>query len=521
MAVAAAGVLTLVSVGCGSGSATASEGSPAETASNATLTVLESAVHVGTWPGLDPANDDNVGYNASQLDAIFGELFEIGANGKIIPDLATGYQFSNGGKTVTLTIRKGVKFSDGTPFNAAAVAYNWKRDLSGSCACKPTWIASGSAPIKTPGPYTVSITLSAVDPSFITALQGENVNYIASPTAIKKMGERAFALKPIGAGPFTVVSDTPSSVLVLKRNPGYWQKGLPYLRGLTFKTVANDESAYEAMLAGAGKAYEDITTPALVDTFAKNFKVTAEPAPDPYDVQPNTAIAPFNNILAREALYYATDAPLLDKKLYNDAYPVTESFLAPGGLFYEAKVPGYRTYNLAKAKAIVKKLGGLSFTLVGDNTTVYTTLMEALQSEWEQAGMKVTIRPSDLSLLIDAYEGKKWQAGLATTGSYDPSTGQSVEFRYGSDSAFSGTHDPTLDALMAQAAGTINSATRAQLYHKLAEYISNKAYSPYLFPVSNYNVVAKGVGGPGLSTPVATVSAFPEVLWQYVYNNSK
>ena len=75
------------------------------------------------------------------------------------------------------------------------------------------------------------------------------------------MGEKAFALKPVGAGPFTVVSDTPGSQLVLKRNPHYWEQGKPYLDNLTFKPVAADEPAYEAMLANSGQAYEGMSTP--------------------------------------------------------------------------------------------------------------------------------------------------------------------------------------------------------------------------------------------------------------------
>ena len=61
--------------------------------------------------------------------AIYGQLFELGTGGTVVRDLATGYSFSPDAKTVTITIRQGVKFTDGTPFNAQAVCYNWERDL--------------------------------------------------------------------------------------------------------------------------------------------------------------------------------------------------------------------------------------------------------------------------------------------------------------------------------------------------------------------------------------------------------
>ncbi|MGH8987206.1 MAG: ABC transporter substrate-binding protein, partial [Acidimicrobiales bacterium] len=215
------------------------------------LTVLEWTGYEGSWPGLDPETDTDGGADISYLNAIFGELFELGPNGKTIDDLATGYKYTNHTKTIDVSIRKGVEFSDGEPFTPAAVAADWKADLTTSCSCKPVF------PTKTPPvvkviPTGVSITTQIVNASLINAFQGGIFNWIVAPQALAKEGPAKYAIDPVGAGPFEVVSDTPSSVLVLKKNPHYWQRGLPYLNKLTFKSVANTESAYEAMLAGTG-----------------------------------------------------------------------------------------------------------------------------------------------------------------------------------------------------------------------------------------------------------------------------
>jgi peptide/nickel transport system substrate-binding protein len=359
-----------------------------------------------------------------------------------------------------------------------------------------------------------------VDAPFINALQGNVFNWIASPTAIKKLGEKAFALKPVGAGPFTVLTDTPDSQLVLKKNPLYWQNGLPYLDTLTFKTIAGDQQALTAMESGSGQAYEGMSTPQLVKGFQAKFQTTAEPSTSPYDIQLNTKIAPFNNIKAREAIYYATDAALLDKSLFNDTYPVGESFSAPAGLFYEQKVPGYIQYDLAKAKALVKQLGGLSFNLSTINVPTAIELNEAIQTEWQQAGMTVKLSDFDLTGLIGAFTGGKWQAFLQTAGAYDPGTGVGVAFRFESTSPFTGVHDPKLDTLLNEAAGTINNTQRKQFYDQAAAYIAQNAYGPFLFPIAGYNVAVKGVSGPGLTTPLAVTDVNPEVLWQYVSNDN-
>ncbi|HSZ48504.1 MAG TPA: ABC transporter substrate-binding protein [Streptosporangiaceae bacterium] len=509
-------VAAVILAGCGS-----SGKSPTTTTSGpkhgGSLTVLEGAGYAGNWPGLDPATDTDGAANQSFMDSVFGELFELTSGGKTTGDLATGYAFTNGGKTVTITLRQGVKFSDGTPLNANAVVFNWKRDLVATCTCKPVFLSSPV--ITATGPYTVSLTLSYVDAPFINALQGSVFNWIASPTALSKMGEKAFALKPVGAGPFTVVSDTPDSELVLKKNLLYWQAGLPYLDNLTFKTVAGDAQALTALEAGSGQAYEGMSTPQLVSGFKAKFPTTAEPSTSPYDIQLNTKIAPFNNKLAREAIYYATDAALLDKSLFQDTYPVGESFTAPAGLFYEQNVPGYLTYDLAKAKALVHQLGGLSFNLGTISVPTAIELNEAIQTEWQAAGMKVSLSNYDLTGLIGAFTVGKWQAMLQTAGAYDPGTGVGVGFRFQSTSPFTGVHDPKLDAMLEAAGGTINSAQRLADYDRVAADIAANAYGPFLFPIAGYNIAVKGVGAPGLTSALPVTDVNPEVLWQYAYND--
>ena len=478
------------------------------------FTMLEETGLTGAWPtGLDPATDGNGSANQSYLNAIYGNLFELGANGQTINDLATGYTITPDGKTVTIHLRQGVTFSDGTPFNAAAVAFNFKRDLASTVGDKPNWPVSS---ISTSGNYDVVIHLTQAYAPIINTFHDSNVNWIASPTALQKMGENAFKLAPVGAGPFTVVSDTVSSELVLKKNPHYWAKGQPYLDSLTFKSVASDEAALETMQAGGVDGYEGMQTPQLVSAFGKQFNVLDVPSTSPYVIQLNTAIAPFNNLNAREAVYYATDVNLIDQRLFGDLHPVTQGFTAPNGLFYEKNVPGYRTYDLAKAKAAVKAAGGVTVDLMATQSSVTQTVLEALQTMWQAAGMKVNIHVDQLANVIQQFQGNKWQASLQTAGAFDPAAGLGVNFRFGSKSVFSGVHDPKLDTMFANATSTLDNAKRQQLYNQAAEYISQNAYAPFLFPVNGWNIAAKNVSGPGLTTLLPASAVRPEILWAQV-----
>jgi peptide/nickel transport system substrate-binding protein len=507
-------VLAVAGAACGSSPSSTSSPSSGTPHSGGSLTVLEDAGYEGAWPaGLDPATNTNGAANQSYMDSIFGQLFELGPHGKIIDDLATGYGFSDGGKTVTINLRHGVKFQDGTPFNAQAVAFNMQRDFKSTCTCKPTWPVTS---VTTQGSYAVQIHMSQVYAAIINSFFDSTPNWIASPTALNKMGEKQFALKPVGAGPFEVVSDTLSSVLVLKKYPGYWQPGHPYLNQLTFKSVGGDEPGYEAMLAGEGQAYEDMSTPALLKQAGQHFTVTNQLSTSPYDLQLNTVSPPFNNVLAREALYYATNFAPISQHIFDNQYPLTQSFTGPGGICYQPTVPGYRAYDLAKAKALVKQLGGLTVNLGTINVLVAKETTEALQTQWAQAGIKTTISSYDLASLIQQFTSKKWQAMVQTAGSYDPAAGVGVAFRFSSQSPFSGVHDTHLDGLLNSAAGTLDLTSRCSLYAQAASYINQQAYGPFYFSFAPANIAAKGVTGPGLTTPLPSVVVTPMILWEDV-----
>jgi peptide/nickel transport system substrate-binding protein len=479
------------------------------------LTVVLGAGYDGSWPaGLDPVTNTNGAANQSLMNSIFGQLIELHEGGKLVPGLASAFKFSNGGKTFTLTIRPGVKFSDGTPFTAQVVADHINKVLKSTCTCRPTWPVKS---VKASGGDVV-IDFTTVYAPAAASFIDSNANWVPSPTAVKKLGQRKFRVTPVGAGPFTVVSNKLSSQIVLKRNPTYFKKDRPFLDQLTFKSIGGDQAAYQALQAGQAQAYENLSTPSLIDQIKKNpkFTVTQQLSTSPYNIQLNTAIPPFNNPKARQAIYYATDSEAIRSKLFQNRYPNTQGFTGPGGLFFQAEVPGYRTYDLEKAKALVKELGGLKVELGTINVLVAKQTTQALQSQWAQAGIKTEIKGYDLGPLIQAFQSKKWKAMLQTAGSYDPAAGVGVAFRYASQSPFSGVHDKKLDALLGQAAGTLDNGQRKALYDKAAKYMNDQAYSPFLFAFAPASVAKKGVTGPGLTTALTCVVVTPSILYDEV-----
>jgi peptide/nickel transport system substrate-binding protein len=516
VALCAAGA-ALALVACGSkSSGTSSTSTTAKAKKGGALTVLEDSAFAGAWPaGLDPATNTNGAANQPYMNSIYGQLFKLNEKGKIVPELVTGWKYEDGGKTVKLTLRQGVKFSDGTPFDADAVVFNIKRDLKSTCTCRPVWPVKS---VSAEGADTVVLSFTRPFAAVIASFIDSNANWTASPTALKKLGEKKFRITPVGAGPFKVVSNKLSSELVLERNPTYWKQGRPFLDKLTFKSVGGDQAAYQALLAGQAQAYEGISTPQLVKQASKNgkLKVTQQLSTSPYFMQLNTTIPPFDDPRARQAIYYASDSEAIRSHIFDNMYENTQGFTGPGGLFYEPKVEGYRGYDLEKAKALVKQLGGLTVNLGTINVLVAKETIQALQSQWQQAGIKVKIDSYDLTGLIQAFQSKKWQAMLQTAGSYDPAQGVGLTFRMSSQSPFSGIKDPKLDKMLNDAAGTLDQGQRGQLYGQLAKYISDQAYGPFYFAFAPANIAAKGVTGPGLTTAMPAVVVNPDVFWDEV-----
>ncbi|MGY1822222.1 ABC transporter substrate-binding protein [Geodermatophilus sp. SYSU D00079] len=507
------------------GSASGGTGGPVgEPQQGGELTVLEDASFAGSWPaGLDPATNTTGGSNIAMNQAIFGGLFLLradddGSNARVEGHQAESYEMSEDGTSFTIKLREGIEFTDGTPLDAEAVRANWERALANPCTCKPTWPLAENG-IQVIDPLTISLSFTRPYPAILASFPVSNVNWIASPTALQEMGEDAFKIKPVGAGPFTVVENQLSSVLELEKNPNYFKEGLPYLDKLTFQSIGGDQPAYQALQAGQAQAYEGLNTTPLLEQAQANgqMQVTIQPATSPYVIQLNTKIAPFNDPRAREAIYRATDFDAINEGIFGGNYEVSQGFTAPGGKFYEEQVEGYPEYDLDRAKELVEELGGLTVNIGTISNYVATQINTALQTQWQEAGIDVTIEDSQLSGVIQKFTGGQWQAMLQTAGAWDPAAGVGVGFRFNSGVPYSGVADPELDQLLADASATVDETQRADLYRQAAERIAQNFYAPFGLAFAPANLAATGVHGPGLTTKIPPLLVNTGVIWDEVW----
>lgn len=422
-AVAAVIVLAAVVTACGSSSPTSasskatssSPSSPSATSSSATspsgsssIGTLNYVIDDESWPTLDPASGSLHGTDQPIMSLIYGNLVTVGPNHTYKPGLLASYSLAPNAMSFTMNLRPGLKFQDGTPLNATALKDSLTRDLSPSLDCTCLAFLQPIKTISTPSATEVVLHFSHPDGTILAALAASGASYVTSPTAVAKEGSK-FGIDPVGAGPFRVTNNIVNSSITLTRWPGYWDAKNVHLGTVKVTSGTSGPSEWATLQSGGAQLLSlpfgnaTVEKEALADS---SLNVNNDFGYADF-IYLNPGAAPFNNILAREAVQYATDAQAISQSLELGLEPATQQLTGSAQAGYPGNdLPGYRTFDLAKAKALVSQLHGLSFTVTGGNTTPAIEESEALAKEWEAAGMHVTIdEVSETAEITDLSKG--------------------------------------------------------------------------------------------------------------------
>ncbi len=351
--------------------------------------------------------------------AIFDPLATMDTKGNIVPYLAKSFSHTPDYQTWTITLRSGINFQDGEPFDAAAVALNLNTDRSALVPGK-AWRPVTS--VTATGPLTVKVQVDQPWATFPDVFLGQS-GYMEAPAMI---ANPTGGQHPIGTGPFVFKEWVVNDHVTVVRNPHYWQPGLPHLNEIIFKPVPDSETRLQELQNGTLDAVNMVTAPQVRE-------IRADPSLErlEYDrgeelfVPLNTQQPPFNNIHARLALAYATNTAVFLKQLGAGIYTPANGMFAPGQLGYTPN-SGYPTYDLAKAKqqvALYTAQTGqpLSFTLQAVSEIAYASQDQLLQSMWQAAGAHVTLTAADQpTQVLNAVLGKYQAADFRLFGQPDP-----------------------------------------------------------------------------------------------------
>lgn len=437
------------------------------------------------------------------IDQIFETLVTTKAGGTDIePLLAEKWSSSADGLAWTFNLRQGVKFQDGTDFNATAVCFNFDRwynfaGVAQSASVSYYWstVFGGFSDAAAPSLYkgceatddnTAVITLTSASAAFLSGL-AVSAFVIASPDALTKYEadkvggtedapsfDGTFGTEhPVGTGPFSFESWTPGDKLTIVRNDTYWgDKAL--LDKVIFKPIADGPARRTALETGEIQGYDLVDpadTQALTDA---GFQLLLRPAFNVGYVGFNQAKPPLDNAKIREAIAHALNREALVTAKYPEGSQVATQFQPPLVFGWSDQVPQY-AYDPAKAKALIAESGvtdlNLEFYYPSDVSRPYmpdpTANFEAFKADLEAVGFTVTPKtaPWRSGYLDDVDAGNAQMYLLGWTGDYgDPDNFVGTFFRTKQPS-WGFDNQEIFDALT-KARDTADGAARTKLYEE-------------------------------------------------------
>jgi peptide/nickel transport system substrate-binding protein len=398
---------------------TATTATPAK---NPTQTVTQTPTTAPQYGGIlkiiMPPGITNMGYPGkpwtgySNLCSRPAVEYLIGADpagsGKPVPLLATKWEISPDYKSITFTLRQGVKFHDGTNFDAEAAKFNFELVK----ASDRTELKSVTS-IDVIDKYTMRLNLSAYEPQLLTTLIGPPT-YIVSPTSIQKSGDENL-LHPVGTGPFKFASYQTDVSLKYERFDDYWG-GKPYLDGIEWDFIKDPMTSLmsfkngdaQVLTYGSGKDAYDLKSTGKYDV------TTSWLGSEGLIGDSGHSESPFSNIKVRQATAYAINRENIAKMLGYGFYLVANQLAPSTNWNYNPAVIGY-PYNTDKAKQLLAAAGypnGFDTKITFDSTKAdYKSMFTVVQENLKQVGINVKLDAVDPARLSQTITGG-WSDGM-------------------------------------------------------------------------------------------------------------
>ncbi|MEV8516000.1 ABC transporter substrate-binding protein [Dactylosporangium sp. NPDC051484] len=367
---------------------------------------------------LDPAKS-NPGDSLPYLWLAYDSLIRVAPDGSFQPGLATKWSYSDGNKTFEISIRPGLKFSDGTPLDAAAVKANFDRDMTVNGPVKSTWSAVGSTDVV--DNTTVRVHLKSAMPSLPTALS-QNFGMMVSPAAF---GKPDLDQNPVGAGPYML--DASSTIsgdhYTYVPNPNYFDQNAVKYTKITMRVIADYTAMFQAVQAGnatAGKGNPDTATTAK----KARLDVLSQPTDSTglmlYD-RTGALVPALGDVRVRQALNYAIDRQKIVESILSGYGTATSQFISKGMEGYDSSLDKAYPYDPAKARELLAAAGYANgFTLPILSRATDATVVQAVADYFAKVGVKVEIvTASPAGLASDTVAGghaAAWQPwGMSST----------------------------------------------------------------------------------------------------------
>jgi peptide/nickel transport system substrate-binding protein len=453
-------------------------------------------------PGLDPAKSA-AAHSWMISEHVYSNLLRRGPTMKLVPDLAEGYEVPSP-TTYVFKLRRGVQWHHGRELVADDVKYTFERMMDQRTASpwRSIWLIIDR--IETPDKYTVRFTTRRPFAPLLSYLGTPHYSAIVPKDVVDRSGDLQQTAS--GTGPFMLERFVPENQVVLKRNPHYYESGLPYLDGIEYKIIP-DEAARIAALR-TGTIHYTWSVDPLVDQQLQGAPGVAILLPRGYCGQHtlcfNQTRPPFNDARVRRAVSVGFNraevirAVLRGKGGISTKIPPCD---APFGYSGTEKGMPYYEFNPQQARQLLAEAGypnGIDTTLEVPPRFPFTVRTgEVMREQWAQAGIRVTLRQGEWGALLTAFVRTTYDGMSMIPTVWQPDPDAHVYDIYHSDSAINlgKFRDPFVDQLLDQGRTTIARDKRIAVYQQLQRHIADQAYMIHPYASGAVEIMREPVRG--------------------------
>jgi peptide/nickel transport system substrate-binding protein len=452
-------------------------------------------------------------FSGSKIDRqvyhnIYEPLVTLDVKLGIKPGLAESWQQPDS-KTVVFKLRRGVKFHDGTDFNADAARFNFNRMKTEPKSVRKGEVANIDT-VDVVDSHTIKVNLKKPDAALLATLT-DRAGMMVSPKVVQERGaELGRNAKGAGTGPFEFVEWVRDSHLIIKRNDAYWNKqGGPYLDRVRYRPIPDDVVKLQSLQSGEIDVMDYVQPRDVAAVKAdKNVVVVDVPSLADFAYQLNLTRPPFNNKALRQAVASALDLEQIVKGVWLNVGVAANGPIPPTSWAYDRSIAPIKR-DLAKAKAKLAEGGqpnGFTFTMTTNNIPINVQEAEVMQAQLAEAGIIVKVKLVDSATLIADGNNKNYEMiSFQWSGRPDPdgNTYQFLRTTPGTSFNWSGISNPQIDALLDRTREISSQAERRKLYSELTKLLQDelpmvfivhpvepKAFSPR---VQNYEAIPDGM----------------------------
>jgi peptide/nickel transport system substrate-binding protein len=450
------------------------------------------------------------------FNAICEKLYDVDTKLTIVPQLAAALpEFSADGLTVTIKLRTGLKFADGTVLDAAAVKTSLDRHKTLAGSARASELSSVTE-VQVVDPATIAIKLKTPFTP-LTAVLADRSGMIMSPAALKNGGDANFATNPVCVGPFKFASRVAQDRIEVVKDPNYYDAAKVHLDGVTYKIIADAATRFNNLRSGD---VEVLDTVAATDVDAlkadTNLRLLSSDSlgyqgltlnlgnVDGVGKAPKTLAAPYAGPIAadkrvRQAFEMSLDRAAINQVVFRGQFSPACGPISAASPFSSDAAQACPKHDPAAAKALLTAAGvtmPVKTSMVIGNTADARRLGEAIQAQVKEGGFELELQPVEFAASLTQTDAGKYQIfQIGWSGRVDPDGNIANFVRSGGSQNICGYANPDVDSLIDQARKTPDVAARRDLYGQVITKIHDDAPLIYLYRQKNLTGVSSKVVG--------------------------